>query len=125
VLLEAWGSWSRAEPVHTPAKELGVEEAGVDLRYIAQARDRGVAVMVIAHNLHHAYPIGDCFTVLNRGHSWGAFRNSEISREQVVNMMAGGEELEELGAELEEFARTDRLAAERQAAREMLESAGN
>jgi hypothetical protein len=34
-----------------------------------------------------------------------------VTREEVVAMMAGGEELDELSHELEEFARADRLAA--------------
>ncbi len=93
-----------------PTAALGVKEAGVVLRYIAQARARGLGVVFITHNVHHAYPIGDRFTLLNRGRSYGTFRKDEVSREEVVRMMAGGEELEELGHELEEFARTDRLA---------------
>ena len=93
-----------------PTAALGVKEAGIVLRYIAQARARGLGVVFITHNVHHAYPVGDRFTLLNRGRSYGTFAKSEISREEVVRMMAGGEELEELGHELEEFARTDRLA---------------
>ena len=93
-----------------PTAALGVKEAGVVLRYIAQARARGLGVVFITHNVHHAYPIGDRFTLLNRGRSYGTFAKSEISREEVVAMMAGGEELEELGHELAEFARTDEAA---------------
>ena len=91
-----------------PTAALGVKEAGVVLRYIAQARARGLGVVFITHNVHHAYPIGDRFTLLNRGRSYGTFAKADVSREEVVAMMAGGEELEELGHELEEFARTDR-----------------
>lgn len=93
-----------------PTAALGVKEAGVVLRYIAQARSRGLGVVFITHNVHHAYPIGDRFTLLNRGRSYGTFSKGEISREEVVGMMAGGEELEELGHELDEFARTDGVA---------------
>ena len=94
-----------------PTAALGVKEASVVLRYIAQARARGLGVIFITHNVHHAYPIGDRFTLLNRGRSYGTFKKSEVSREEVVAMMAGGEELEELGHELAEFARTDSVAA--------------
>jgi simple sugar transport system ATP-binding protein len=93
-----------------PTAALGVKEAGVVLRYIAQARARGLGVIFITHNPHHAYPIGDRFTLLNRGRSQGTFAKAEISREEVVAMMAGGEELEELSHELAEFARTDAIA---------------
>ncbi len=77
------------------------------LRYVAQARARGLGVIFITHNVHHAYPVGDAFTILNRGRTYGTFQKDEVSREEVLNMMAGGKELEELSAELEEFARAD------------------
>ena len=94
-----------------PTAALGVKEAGVVLRYIAQARARGLGVIFITHNPHHAYPIGDSFTILNRGRSYGTFAKSEISREELTGMMAGGEALEELSHELAEFARTDEKAS--------------
>ncbi|GHO56469.1 ATP-binding cassette domain-containing protein [Ktedonobacter robiniae] len=96
-----------------PTAALGVKEAGVVLRYIAQARARGLGVIFITHNPHHAYPIGDRFTLLNRGRSQGTFTKAEISRNEVVSMMAGGEELEELSHELAEFARIDAGAGEK------------
>ncbi len=95
-----------------PTAALGVKEAGIVLRYIAQARARGLGVIFITHNPHHAYPIGDRFTLLNRGHSMGTFAKNEISREELTGMMAGGEALEELSHELAEFARTDEKARE-------------
>ncbi|MCC6315786.1 MAG: sugar ABC transporter ATP-binding protein [Thermomicrobiales bacterium] len=94
-----------------PTAALGVKEAGIVLRYIAQARARGLGVVFITHNVHHAYPIGDRFTLLNRGRSYGTFSKRDVTREDVVQMMAGGEELEELGHELEEFARADTAAS--------------
>ena len=93
-----------------PTAALGVKEAGIVLRYIAQARAKGLGVIFITHNPHHAYPIGDHFTLLNRGRSLGTFAKSEISREELTSMMAGGEELEALSHELAEFARTDAVA---------------
>jgi simple sugar transport system ATP-binding protein len=96
-----------------PTAALGVKEAGIVLRYIAQARARGLGVIFITHNPHHAYPIGDRFTLLNRGQSLGTFARSEISREELTSLMAGGEELEELSHELAEFARMDHVVGAR------------
>jgi simple sugar transport system ATP-binding protein len=90
-----------------PTAALGVKEAAVVLKYIAQARARDLGVIFITHNIHHAYPIADRFTILNRGRSYGTFDKADVTREQVVQMMAGGEDLERLGHELEEFARLD------------------
>jgi len=104
-----------------PTAALGVKEAGVVLRYIAQARARGLGVIFITHNVHHAYPIGDRFTLLNRGRSYGTFAKDAVTREELVSMMAGGEELEALRHELEEIARSDAQIAPamRQAARDV------
>jgi simple sugar transport system ATP-binding protein len=90
-----------------PTSALGVKQASMVLRYVAQARARGLGVIFITHNVHHAYPVGDSFTILNRGRTLGQFKKGEASREQVLEMMAGGKELDQLGAELEEFARAD------------------
>jgi simple sugar transport system ATP-binding protein len=90
-----------------PTSALGVKQASVVLRYIAKARADGLAVIFITHNVHHAYPVGDAFTILKRGSSFGTFRKDEVSREEVLNMMAGGAELESLDAELAEFQRAD------------------
>jgi simple sugar transport system ATP-binding protein len=86
-----------------PTSALGVKQAGVVLRYILQARERGVAVIFITHNPHHAYPVGDRFVILNRGQSLGAYEKAEIDRQELVRLMAGGSELVELEHELEEI----------------------
>ena len=84
-----------------PTSALGVKQAGVVLKYVLQARDRGVAVIFITHNPHHAYPVGDRFVILNRGKSLGTFEKSQIDRQELVRLMAGGRELAELEHELE------------------------
>lgn len=83
-----------------PTSALGVKQAGVVLRYIAQARDRGLGVVFITHNPHHAYPIGDRFLLLNRGASLGEYGKEDITREELTSLMAGGAELAQLAHEL-------------------------
>jgi len=94
-----------------PTSALGVKQASVVLRYVAQARARHLGVIFITHNVHHAWAVGDKFTVLNRGRTLGTFAKGEIAREELLNMMAGGKELEQLGAELEDFSRADAAKA--------------
>ncbi len=86
-----------------PTSALGVKQAGTVLRYIAQARARGISVIFITHNPHHAYPIGDKFTILKRGKTLGTFTKAELTREEMIRMMSGGDELEKLEHELREF----------------------
>ena len=88
-----------------PTAALGVKQAGVVLKYILQARDRGIGVIFITHNPHHAYPVGDHFVILRRGQVSGDFTKEELPLEQLVQMMAGGADLEVLQHELEEHSR--------------------
>ncbi|MQA25598.1 MAG: ATP-binding cassette domain-containing protein [Micromonosporaceae bacterium] len=94
-----------------PTSALGVKQAGVVLKYIVRARDRGLGVVLITHNPHHAYPVGDRFLVLKRGRSLGEWAKPDISRDELTQMMAGGAELEQLGHELERDAEDSELAA--------------
>ncbi len=90
-----------------PTSALGVTQTGVVLRYIAQARARGLAVIFITHNPNHAYPIGDKFTILKRGQTLGTFAKKEISREEMITLMSGADELDTLAQELDEFSKQD------------------
>ena len=83
-----------------PTAALGVKQAAVVLKYIAQARDLGLGVVFITHNPHHAYPVGDRFLLLRRGTSLGSFRKSEITLADMTQLMAGGAELDALAEEL-------------------------
>ena len=84
-----------------PTAALGVKQSGVVLRYILQARERGLGVIFITHNPHHAFPVGDRFLLLKRGRSLGYYTKEEVTREELTALMAGGTELEELSHELE------------------------
>ena len=92
---------AKAVILDEPTSALGVKQAGVVLRYIAQARDRGLGVVFITHNPHHAYPVGDRFLLLRRGTSIGVFDKNEIVLDQMTKLMAGGAELDALAHELE------------------------
>ncbi|KAB2345235.1 ATP-binding cassette domain-containing protein [Actinomadura rudentiformis] len=84
-----------------PTAALGVKQAGVVLRYIVQARERGLGVIFITHNPHHAYPVGDRFLLLKRGRSIGYHSKGDITLDELTALMAGGSELEELAHELQ------------------------
>jgi len=109
-----------------PTAALGVKQAGVVLRYVVQAKQRGIGVILITHNPHHAYPVGDHFVILRRGQVYGDFAKREIALEQLVQMMAGGADLEALSHELESASRLEDAdsAALEEAARGFQEEAG-
>jgi len=90
-----------------PTAALGVKQSGVVLKYIAAARDRGLGVIFITHNPHHAYMVGDHFSVLRLGTMELSADRSEVSLEELTNHMAGGAELAALKHELSQVRGVD------------------
>ncbi|TWV31500.1 sugar ABC transporter ATP-binding protein [Streptomyces misionensis] len=97
-----------------PTAALGVKQSGVVLKYIAAARERGLGVVLITHNPHHAYLVGDHFGVLRLGTLELSADRGEITLEELTDHMAGGAELAALKHELAQAGgvRTDGLAEE-------------
>lgn len=79
-----------------PTSALGVREAANALRHVQAVRDRGLAVILITHNVSHAYAVGDHFVVLDRGAVRAALARDEVTREELQQLMAGGSEMEQL-----------------------------
>ncbi|WP_306184100.1 ATP-binding cassette domain-containing protein [Streptomyces sp. MK5] len=84
-----------------PTAALGVKQSGVVLKYVAAARDQGLGVVLITHNPHHAYLVGNRFVLLKRGTMVGRHTRDEITLEELTRQMAGGSELDDLRHELE------------------------
>src|ERR671911_404431 len=84
-----------------PTSALGVKQSAMVLRYINRTRQQGIGVVFITHNVHHAYLIGDRYTVLSHGHSLGSYEKGEVSMAELEKLMAGGKELEKLEDELQ------------------------
>lgn len=83
-----------------PTAALGVKEATHVLRIIMQAKLKGIAVILVTHNVSHALTVGDHFAVLIRGQKADDFAKGERTRDQITDLMAGGEAMAELEAEL-------------------------
>ncbi|QPP10420.1 sugar ABC transporter ATP-binding protein [Streptomyces bathyalis] len=84
-----------------PTAALGVKQSGVVLKYVAAARDAGLGVVLITHNPHHAYLVGDRFVLLKRGAMAGSHHKDGLQLEELTRQMSGGSELEQLSHELE------------------------
>ena len=74
-----------------PTSALGVKESSVVLRQIEVSKQSGIAVIFITHNATHAIAVGDRFTVLIQGRVADAFRRGERTRDQILDLMAGGD----------------------------------
>ena len=86
-----------------PTSALGVKQSAIVLRHILRARAKGLAVIFITHNVQHALPVGDKFTILSHGRSIGEFKRGEVGLDQLLSLMGGGAELTELAQELEQL----------------------
>ncbi|POF30043.1 ATP-binding cassette domain-containing protein [Roseibium marinum] len=86
-----------------PTSALGVKEAAMVLKMMRIARKNGAGIVFITHNARHAMSVGDDFCVLIQGEVAASFSRGEKSREDVLNLMAGGELLSELEEEIEQI----------------------
>jgi len=73
-----------------PTSQLSVKETAKVLHYIEEARDRGVSVIFITHNVRHVYSVADRFTVLSHGESIGEFRRDEVSEDEIADLIVQG-----------------------------------
>jgi simple sugar transport system ATP-binding protein len=84
-----------------PTAALGVKQASHVLRIVNQAKKRGLAVIFITHQVMHAMAVGDHFAVLIRGSVAADFKKGERTREEITDLMAGGETMASLETEIE------------------------
>ncbi|WP_172331008.1 ATP-binding cassette domain-containing protein [Mangrovicoccus sp. HB161399] len=89
-----------------PTAALGVKQASHVLRIILEARARGLAVIFITHQVTHAMAVGDHFAVLIRGALAANFRRGQKTREEITDLMAGGEALASLDSGIEGYMAT-------------------
>lgn len=73
-----------------PTAALGVKESSVVIDLVKRIRDAGTGVVLITHNATHALTVGDRFTVLTQGTIVDQFKKGERSREELLDLMAGG-----------------------------------
>lgn len=86
-----------------PTAALGVKQAAHVLRIVNEAKKRGLAVIFITHQVMHAMTVGDHFAVLIRGAIAADFRKGEKTREEITDLMAGGETMADLEASIEGY----------------------
>ena len=79
-----------------PTAALGVKQSAHVLRIVNEAKRRGLAVIFITHQVMHALSVGDHFAVLIRGAIAADFKKGEKTREEITDLMAGGESMADL-----------------------------
>jgi ABC-type sugar transport system ATPase subunit len=73
-----------------PTAALGVVQTRQVLDLIRRLRDRGLAVMVISHNLNDVFEVADRIAVMHLGRMVTQGRASDFDRQSVVDYMTTG-----------------------------------
>jgi D-xylose transport system ATP-binding protein len=72
-----------------PTAALGVEQTAQVLGLIGRLRERGLAVLLISHNLADVRQVSDRIAVLRLGRNAGTFETASVSQETVVGAITG------------------------------------
>lgn len=72
-----------------PTAALGVEQTAQVLALIRRLRDRGLAVLVISHNLADVWAVSDRIAVLRLGRNAGHYVTAETDQDTIVGAITG------------------------------------
>lgn len=72
-----------------PTAALGVAETAKVEELILKLKQRGVAVLIVSHNMDQVFRISDKVTVLRRGKQVGTKEISKTSHNEIVSMITG------------------------------------
>jgi D-xylose transport system ATP-binding protein len=75
-----------------PTAALGVRESLQALDLIRRMKDRGIASILISHNLEHVYAVADRIVVLRQGIVRGVATRADLDGDRVVSWITGSSE---------------------------------
>jgi simple sugar transport system ATP-binding protein len=78
-----------------PTSALSIKQSARVLKSIEAAREAGLAVIVISHNVHHVLPVADRYAVLSRGSTIAEFGRGERTKEEISDLIVEGRLLEQ------------------------------
>ncbi|HEX9012704.1 MAG TPA: ATP-binding cassette domain-containing protein [Anaerolineaceae bacterium] len=76
-----------------PTSALSVAETRKVLTYIANARERGLGVIFITHNVGHVYLVADSYSIIRMGRMVGTYRKGELSQDDIADLITGDREV--------------------------------
>jgi len=75
-----------------PTSALSVAETRKVLTYVLNAKERGLSVIFITHNVHHVYQVADRYTILRHGKLVGTYDRAELTEEDIADLITGERE---------------------------------
>lgn len=71
-----------------PTAALSVKETRKVLDLILEAKERGLSVIFITHNIYHVYEVADKLTLLEHGKKVGDFVKKDVTPEEIIDIIA-------------------------------------
>jgi ABC-type sugar transport system ATPase subunit len=78
-----------------PTAALGVHQTSGILNMILKLKKKGLSIILITHNMEHAFLVADRFFVLRVGEKVGELKKGETNPEEIVKMITGAIFVEE------------------------------
>jgi len=75
-----------------PTSALSVGETHKVLTYTLNAKERGLSVIFITHNVGHVYQVADRFVIIRHGEMVGSYTRSEVSEQDIADLITGERE---------------------------------
>jgi D-xylose transport system ATP-binding protein len=73
-----------------PTAALGVAQTAQVLALVKRLADRGLAVILVSHNLHDIFEVATRITVLRLGRDVGVYDRSETTQQEIVQAITAG-----------------------------------
>jgi len=74
-----------------PTAALGVAQTAMVLNLVHQLAERGLAVIIISHNMNDVFEVADRIAVLRLGRLVGVWPAADLDKQSVVDLMTTGE----------------------------------
>ena len=75
-----------------PTSALSLRQTDRVLKSVEEARNKGISIIFITHNVYPVYPIADRFVILSHGESIAEFPKGKHSRDEVAELIVTGKE---------------------------------
>ena len=75
-----------------PTSALSVAETRKVLSYITNARESGLSVIFITHNVHHVYQVADAYTIIRHGRKVGTYMKGDLTEDDIADLITGERE---------------------------------
>jgi simple sugar transport system ATP-binding protein len=75
-----------------PTSALSLRQSQRVLKSVEEARNKGISIIFITHNVYHVYPVADRFVILSHGESIAEFPKGKHSRDEVAELIVTGKD---------------------------------